>query len=296
MPTLTTMKPLVQKLPLPENNSFIAQTFRTPHFEVGWHQHDEYELILFTQGRGTGYVGDHVGPFDTGDIYFLGAHLPHTFQKEDDVITSAIVVQFTSDFWGERFMQLPENKKIKQLFAASQQGLKIAGKSRNLLQQLVSDLENATGIRRILLLGECLDILAERREYSSLSLAAASPANTNDWISKVFSYTHEHFRDNISLTQVSAIACLSVPAFCAHFKRSTQKTYIDYLNEVRIGYACTQLTSTEHSVIDICYSSGYNTMGHFHRQFLKMKGMTPLQYRKNFSDERISKGKLIGIV
>ena len=84
-------------------------------------------------------------------------------------------------------------------------------------------------------------------------------------------------------------------AFCNYFKRRTQKTYIDFLNEIRVGYACSQLLETNEPVIDICYSSGYNTMAHFHRQFLKLKGLTPLQYRKSFSSENISKGKLIGI-
>ncbi len=111
----------------------------------------------------------------------------------------------------------------------------------------------------------------------------------------MFQFTIDSFRDPVSLSEVAAIACMSVPAFCNYFKRRTQKTYIDFLNEIRVGYACTQLLETNNSVIDICYSSGYNTMAHFHRQFLKLKGLTPLQYRKTFSAENISKGKLIGI-
>src|SRR5580698_1569123 len=107
------MKPLLQKLPLPSDQSFIAQTFRTPHFEVGWHQHIEYELILFTEGSGMTFVGNHVGAFDTGDIYFLGAHLPHTFQKTGTQTTSAVVIQFRDNCWGPDFFHLPENRPLK---------------------------------------------------------------------------------------------------------------------------------------------------------------------------------------
>lgn len=120
------MKPLIEKLTLSENSSFLARTYRTPKFEVPWHQHIEYELILFTEGEGSSFVGNYVGEFKTGDIFFLGSNLPHTFQKaHKDLITSAIVVQFREEFWGPHFMQLPESRSIKKLFDISYKGLKI---------------------------------------------------------------------------------------------------------------------------------------------------------------------------
>jgi AraC-like DNA-binding protein len=291
------MKPLVQKLPLAENTSFVAKTFRTPNFEVGWHQHIEYEIILFTEGSGMSFIGNHVGEFDTGDIYFLGSNLPHTFQKSGDNITSAVVIQFREDFWGEHFMQLPETKMIKLLFEHSMQGLKLTGQSRQMLKPLIEAIETVNGFSRILLLGECLHIIAEKKEYIKVSTQEIRSLNSKEreTIDRIFQFTIDSFRDNISLTQVAAIACMSVPAFCNYFKRRTQKTFIDFLNEVRVGYACSQLIESNVPVIDICYASGYNSIVHFHRQFLRLKKITPLQYRKTFSAENIGKGVPIGI-
>lgn len=291
------MKPLVQKLPLQENTSFIAKTFRTPNFEVGWHQHLEIELILFTEGSGMRFIGNDVGEFETGDIYFLGSNLPHTFQKSGDQVTGAVVVQFREDFWGHDFVQLPESKKIKELFETAAQGLKITGESKAELQPLIKQLEIENSFKRVLLLGECLSIIAEKKEYIKVSTKELRSVNTKDreCIDRIFQFTIDSFRNNISLSQPAAIACMSVPAFCNYFKRRTQKTYIDFLNEIRVGYACNQLLETNASVIDICYSSGYNTMVHFHRQFLKLKGLTPLQFRKSFSPELIRIGANIGI-
>jgi len=279
------MKPLIQRLPLEQQQSFVARTYHTPNFEVGWHQHIEYELILFTKGSGMSFIGNHVGEFETGDIYFLGSNLPHTFQKSGEQIASAVVIQFKEDFWGSAFVEIPESKKIKKLFETSQQGLKIKGKSRERLEPLVKELEIANGFKRLLLLCECLEIIAEKKEYSKVSTQELKTLNTKDreCIDRIFQFTIDSFKDPISLSQVAAIACMSIPAFCTYFKRRTQKTYIDFLNEVRVGYACNQLLETNMSVIDICYHSGYNTMAHFHRQFLKLKGLTPLQYRKTFA-------------
>jgi AraC-like DNA-binding protein len=75
---------------------------------------------------------------------------------------------------------------------------------------------------------------------------------------------------------------MSVPAFCSYFKKCTKKTYIDFLNEVRIGHACKQLMDTQMTVAEIAYDSGYNTLVNFNKQFLKSKKSTPSAYRKAF--------------
>src|SRR5262249_45129216 len=155
--------PLIQKLPLNEATSFVAKTFRTPHFEVGWHQHIEYELILFTEGSGMSFIGNYVGEFETGDIFFLGSNLPHTFQKSGEQITSAVVVQFKDDFWGNLFLEIPESRPLKQLLLASMRGLKITGDSKSVLTNHIKQLETANGFKRVLMLGECLCLIAENK-------------------------------------------------------------------------------------------------------------------------------------
>src|ERR1700712_1352553 len=132
------MKPLIEKLPLSDDTSFVARIHRTPNFEVNWHQHIEYELILFAEGAGLSFIGNYVGEFEVGDVFFLGANLPHTFKKSGDVITSAVVVHFREDFWGNEFLNLPECKEISHLLKTSLSGLKVRGNSRELLNSLIT--------------------------------------------------------------------------------------------------------------------------------------------------------------
>ena len=279
------MKPLIEKLPLTENTSFIARTFRTPHFEVPWHQHIEYELILFTAGEGTSFIGNYVGEFKTDDIFFLGSNLPHTFQKaQKDLITSAVVVQFKEDFWGHEFMRLPESRVIKKLFDTSVKGLRITGKTRQLLKPLVIELETLTGFQRIIRLCDCLQLMASSHEFETVSTQDVKEFNprNKERIDKIFQYTIDNFQDTITLDNVAGNAGMSVPAFCTYFKKSTKKTYIDFLNEVRIGHACQQLIDTQKNIEAVCYESGFNTWANFNKQFLKIKSITPSGYRKNF--------------
>lgn len=225
-----------------------------------------------------------MGEFETGDIFFLGSNLPHTFQKSGEQITSAVVVQFRDDFWGNRFLEMPESCPLKQLLLASLHGLQIIGESKVVLAQHLQQLEDAVGFRRVLLLEECLHLIAESKEYQEVSTQEITPLSSKerDDIDCVFQFTIDSFKEQISLPEVAAIACMSVPAFCRYFKRSTQKTYTQFLNEVRIGYACNLLQGTQKSVQEICYESGYNSIANFHRKFFKIKSYTPLQYRKYF--------------
>jgi AraC-like DNA-binding protein len=279
------MKPLVEKLPLSENTSFVARTYRTPHFEVPWHQHIEYELILFTEGEGVAFAGNHIGEFKTGDIFFLGSNLPHCFQKaEKEMITSAVVVQFREDFWGKEFLALPECKSIRDLLAESLQGLKLSARARTELAPMIRRLEHLRGIARIIALCECLQRISVD-DYRKVSTQEVKQYNNRhkERIDAIFQFTINNFQDAISLDSVAGHVGMSVPAFCSYFKKSTKKTYVEFLNELRIGHACKLLIDTQRPVLDICYESGYNTLANFNKQFQRMKKMTPSVYRRRFS-------------
>ena len=275
------MKPFTEKLPLTEDTSFIARTYSTPHFEVPWHQHVEYEIILFLEGAGLSFIGNYIGEFKAGDIFVLGSNLPHTFQKSNGLFTSAVVIQFDKNFWGNKLLDLPESKHIKSLLELSNFGLKITGESKRILYPIIKSIEYAYNFQRVLKLGECLNILAEKREFITVSTQEIKIREqaTNERIDEVFQYTITNFKNPIQLSVVAQIANMSVPAFCNYFKKRTKKTFIDFLNEIRIGHACKLLLGTSNSIFDICFDSGFNTVANFNKQFLRVKKVTPSKFR-----------------
>ncbi|MFP5042534.1 hypothetical protein [Parasediminibacterium sp. JCM 36343] len=144
--------PIVEKMLLNNNSSFVAKTFTTPEYELGWHHHPEYELVLITNCEGLAFIGNYIGEYETGDIYFIGSNLPHTFpKKQPGQIASSIVVQFKEDFWGSGFLGLPECKKLNDFLKKSSFGMKILGEGKEKLAQLIKALENAEGLQRIIL-------------------------------------------------------------------------------------------------------------------------------------------------
>ena len=77
------MNTLIQKILVEEQHSFACRKYRTPQFETTWHKHEECELIVITEGHGTALIGDYVGEYKKGDVFFLSSNLPHWFRKTE---------------------------------------------------------------------------------------------------------------------------------------------------------------------------------------------------------------------
>jgi AraC-like DNA-binding protein len=276
------VKLLYQKLPLSEDSSFVCRTYRTPNFEVPWHHHIEFEIILLTEGKGLSFIGNYIGKFNPGDIFFIAKNIPHTFQKFDaETIANAVVIQFKEDFFGQEFMSFPETKELKHLYELSKQGLKIKGESKAILTQIIQQLEFKKGLERIVDLLKCFEVVSKSKEYKILGNKNMVLVNRdgNEKMDKIFQYTIDSFKKKITLDEVANIACMSVPAFCSYFKKRSKKTYVTFLNEIRIEYSLNLLRS-EKNINEICYECGFTSLANFNKQFLKVKKQTPSEFRK----------------
>lgn len=280
------MKPLIETVQYKEESFVYAGIHTTPFFEFPWHQHIEYELIQCEKVSGMTYIGNYVGVFEEGDIYFIGSNTPHCFEKkEQDILATAIVIQFNKALLGEAFNELRECRSLKILFQKSLLGIKIQHKKDKVyVGNLIQKITQSTGLKRLILLLDCLDYISKIIDLPTLTNEGMFANNTSDAkkIDKVLDYTINHSQNKITLSDVAEMTFMSVPAFCKFFKQSTRKSYIQYLNEVRVNKACQLLQETDWSINEIAYQCGYNTLANFHKQFLKIKGSQPLVYKKQF--------------
>lgn len=279
------MRPFIEKPSGSEPSSFFVRRFSTPDLEVPWHQHVECELILFIEGEGLYFIGNQAGEFQTGDVFFLGAHLPHTFQNPNPGRrATAIVLQFREDCLGSEFTELAECRRLRQLLQVALRGLKLSGALRAQTGEWLHQLDRARDLRRIALLCFCLDAMAAAAEPEYEVLSTQMPVIYNDRnqqrVDTIIRYTIDHFREAIRLEQVAALLGMSETAFCNYFKRTTKKTYIDFLNELRIGYACRQLVETDKTIQQIGFDSGFNTIANFNKQFVKLRRVPPSSWRR----------------
>ena len=280
------MKPLIQKLPIDEGASFVARIYETPNYEVPWHQHEEVELVLCNKSSGTALVGNHIGAYKEGDVYFFGKNLPHGFRKQRaEMIGNAMVVQFREEIFGNAFLDLPEMGDIKKLLIKSRQGMKLKKGLKKTIGGYLEEIEHQTGFQRLQTLITCLHLISSSDQFEFLANYHFQPFSqgNQDKIGMVFEYSMQHFKEGITLQHMADLTNLSVPSFCKYFKKTTKKTYIQFLNEIKIGHACTLLKKSDKTISEICYESGFRTWANFSKHFKKVCGVPPSAYRRMYA-------------
>lgn len=286
------MKPLFHKVPTQLQTSFSIRHDRQPNFGTIWHYHPELELHHVIKGEGVRFIGDNIGNFSSGEILLLGSALPHTwrckdeyFENNNDQEVEAIVIHFLPHCLGKDFLNLPETYLIPKLLEKARKGMKITGKARGKLAELMHSAIDATNLDRLIILLNILKTLAETEEYVPIASAHAfTHSNELDVIrlNKICTYTLSNYKKDITLEEIALISNLSVTSFCRYFKLMTKKTFYDFLIEIRISHACRMLVENKLPTEIICFDCGFNNVSNFYRHFKKVTSITPLEYKRKY--------------
>ncbi len=290
------MKAKFQKIIVNEGLSFIAKKLELPRFDSEFHFHSEYELKYVIHSKGKRFVGDCVENFNEGDLVLLGPNIPHYWKSDpeyfekDDLEASAFLVMFSEDFLGEHFFSLPEMSIIKELLNRAKGGICFQNTNNEVILSKMKYLVNVEGPLKIILM---LDILLE------LSRTEMRPLLTNTFVTelplinysdhsigrlkKVHEYVIVNFHNKIQIQDVADIANMTSHAFCKYFMKSTKKTFMTFLSELRVCHAKKLLIEKEEQAIsDICYASGFDNLSNFNRKFKSITSMTPKEFRSQF--------------
>ncbi len=242
---------------------------------------------MVLEGSGTRFIGDHVKQFKKGEITFSGPNLPHLWRSDHDETTLAkgIVVYFGGNLISENLMQKEEMIKLRQLFKRSFRGMDITGTTAEKVGALLKNLIHLNGFDRVLQVLQILNLLAKSREYTLL----ASPGYTNtlkegdtDRMNKVYAYVMKHFNEKISVSELAALTNMTPTSFSRYFKSHANKTFSEFLSEIRIGHACKLLIDKKRNSSQACYESGFQTLSNFNKQFKAVMKRTPTAYQKEY--------------
>jgi AraC-like DNA-binding protein len=282
------------------DNAFLYRQFSLPKFNAPYHFHPELELTLILKSSGRRFVGRQINDFEAGDLVLLGENVPHCWlntvtPSRDEAngikgvgesapnAAESIVIQFLPKIISSDF-KAPELKPISQLLKNGASGILIKGKTRDwVADKMIANLE-AHPFKKLVGLLEILCALVDAPSDlelidNSFSVITPSMVQT-ERIQKIYAYIIENYQNDIDLNTISTIAHLTPTAFCRYFKKMTRKTLVDVITEFRIKHARQLLTSTERSVSDICFESGFGNISYFNKEFKKAIGHSPLNYRK----------------
>jgi AraC-like DNA-binding protein len=284
------MKPQLLKVSKGPGHSFSVRQDLVPYVNNRWHYHTEVELIHFNEGEGTQFIGDNIDQSKAGNVVLVGSNLPHCWKFDEKYFDESShrqadvrVCHFNEKFWGEEFLDLPENINIRTVLDKAKRGLQINGKCRDAVARIIERLLQADGPARIMLLLEALEMIANCKELtvlSSLGFVHACCDSESERINAIYDYTLKNFKERIQLEKIAEVANISPNSFCRYFKSRTRKTYSQFLIEVRVGYACKLLIENHLSIKQLCYESGFNNFTSFHKYFKMITGKSPLCYQR----------------
>ena len=284
-------QPVLENTPHRGWESFHCEVVRGRGYGAQWHFHPEHQITLVLKSRGHRVVGDSIAPLAAGDLVLVGGNIPHVWHQDQTVpadrdAVHAIVVRFRDDFLGEAFLRKPELQPVRDLLRRASRGLQVRGQTRQQVVAQLQELPRAKGLQRLVRLLAILDELSRSHDLRPLSSAKFLPelhAGDQDRMSRVLGHIHAHLMEDISREDVAARASLSCGAFSRFFKTRTGKTLPQYVNELRVGRACSRLMETDDKIGDIALDCGFENLSGFNRQFHRIAGMTPKNYRRTFA-------------
>lgn len=101
-----------------------------------------------------------------------------------------------------------------------------------------------------------------------------------DIIKNSVTYINKHYKEHVTLNQISEVVHLNPSYFSSLFKKETGMNFIDYVNKVRIDESKRLLKILAYSILDVSIEVGYKDQSYYCKVFKKMTGMTPRQYKE----------------
>lgn len=289
------MKAVRFVIPKTGGNSFRIQVDRSPYFYDTIHYHPEHQITFFIKGEGTSFIGNHVERFQPGNVYLIGKNVPHVskcdeayYKGDPELEAYSISLFFKDETFGSQFFEIPEMVHIKRLLELASMGVKITGTDREEIAKLIEASRNLDGFGRFQNLMSILDIFARSEKLitlSSVRYLTPSKDSDNERINMIFNYLSGNFRSLVNLNDLAGVASMTPNSFCRYFKQRTGKPYSVFLNEMRVEYAGKRIAESQENFGNIAVESGFNSISYFNRQFKRVTGLSPLQYRKKYGQK-----------
>lgn len=251
-----------------------------------WHHHPEYELTLTLNSRGQRFIGNHVSSYEHGDLVLIGPNLPHTWASREKIDATephvALVFWFRREWIETIAGGSVELAPVMRLIRDAVTGLAY---DVALGQALTADFKamfSRTPSQRLIGLLDILTRLAESKGQLLSTVVPQHVEGDRSRLDRVLIHLHRQYHEPIRIGDLAEIAALSASGLHRMFKKHTQVSISDYLISLRIGEACARLSATTQPIQHIASDVGYASLANFNRQFLRLRSMTPRQYRASF--------------
>lgn len=256
-----------------------------------WHYHPQLELVYVEADAGIRHVGTHISGYTQSDLVFIGSNLPHLnfdYRLRSDY--HQIVIQLKTDFLGTAVGIAPELGSIDRLFKSADYGISFHGETKKQVAQKIKELDGLESFDQLLQLIQIFKILSESKDQTLLN----KDLRSKDFILKdkirmgaIYEYIDSHYDQQPDVNRIASKVYLTTPAFCRYFKRQTNMTFTDFVNQYRIERA-KNLLMQDKNISEACFAVGFASISYFNKLFNKVVGENPSAFKKKW----LSAGKV----
>lgn len=274
--------------PLSAGDSFLVFDRTKDNFDFPVHYHPEFEINFIKNGKGVKrVVGDNIEEIDEVELVLVGPNLYHGWElhKCTNKKIREITIQFHNDLFHESMLSRRIMHPIKDMFNRSIHGILFSKSTAEALTDRLIKLSKLDGMDYFLEITSILYDLAISRNQRLLSTFTVDNDTFEEYdkMKLIYEYVQKNFSEKIKLEDVANVASMTTISFNRFIKKRTGKTFVNYINDIRIGYAARWLIEKDLSVSEIAFKSGFNNIANFNRSFKTIKKRTPSQYRDDFS-------------
>jgi AraC-like DNA-binding protein len=156
------------------------------------------------------------------------------------------------------------------------------GKTHGQVTALMNRMADLRGMERVLQFVQILVVLAGSEDcepIASPGFAADASLFDQERMDRVFQFLNGKVGDPVRLSEAARIINMSEGAFSRFFRMHTGKTFPEFVNELRIGRACSLLMEDNLNITEVAFECGFTNLSNFNRQFLRLKGLSPREFR-----------------
>lgn len=279
--------------PLKENDCFLIFDRHRNDFSYPIHFHPEYEINFIVNAKGgKRIVGDHIDEIGYKELVLVGPNIYHGWENYKNDTTQElheITIQFPVEFVRGSLLNATVLKPIKQLVDNAHRGILFSDETIERVEPRLLALSEKKGFESFLEFQSLLYDLGtstDQKFLTNISFQKQNRVQTNDRIEMIHSYIKENYATKIKLEDAANHVNMTVVSFSRLIKKGTGKSFVDFLNEIRLGQATKLLIETNKSVGEVCFETGFNNISNFNRLFKKRQNSTPSEFRLNFKGKR----------
>lgn len=161
-----------------------------------------------------------------------------------------------------------------------------AQKVRSRIDEIIAEMRSGKQNSRLCAKGLLLSLTVELSRMLGQTLTLANKTGGMTAVMPALQYIHNHFRESIPSEKMQGLCHLSGTHFRRLFRLAMGCSPLEYIQSLRISNACDLLLSADLSILDISLHVGYDSVSSFNRQFVKIIGMPPSQWRREKRKER----------